>query len=54
MKEFLGQLLRGYAALAGYAVAVFLLIVLVLMGSGALTSERVSAGFEALRGRSRC
>lgn len=52
MKEFLGWLLRGYAALAGYAVAVFLLIVLVLMGSGALTSERVSAAFESLRGRS--
>jgi len=52
MKEFLGWLLRGYAALAGYAVAVFLLIVLVLMGSGALTSERLSASFEALRGRS--
>ena len=52
MKEFLGWLLKGYAALAGYAVAVFLLIVLVLMGSGALTSDRVSAAFEALRGRS--
>jgi len=52
MKEFLGWLLRGYAALAGYAVAVVLLIVLVLLGSGALTSERLSAAFEALRGRS--
>jgi hypothetical protein len=52
MKEFLGWLLKGYAALAGYALAVFLLIVAVLMGSGALTGERVGAAFEALRGRS--
>lgn len=52
MKEFLGWLLKIYAALAGYAVAVLLLIAAVLAGSGALTGERVSAGFEALRGRS--
>jgi hypothetical protein len=51
MKEFLVWLLKGYAALAGYAVAVLLLIVAVLAGSGALTGERLSAAFEALRGQ---
>jgi hypothetical protein len=51
MKEFLGWLLKGYAAIAGYAVAVFALIVLVLTGSGALTAERIHAAFQALRGR---
>src|SRR5579859_1494639 len=51
MKEFLGWLLKGYAALAGYAVAVLLVIVAFLWGSGALTVERLGAGFEALRGR---
>jgi len=51
MKEFLGWLLKVYAALAGYAVAVLLLIVAVLWGSGALTGERLGTAFEALRGR---
>jgi len=51
MKEFLGLLVKVYAALAGYAVAVLALILAVLAGSGALTGERVHAAFEALRGR---
>ncbi len=51
MKQLLGTLLKAYAALAGYAVAVMALILAVLAGSGALTGERVRAAFEALRGR---
>jgi len=52
MKEFLGWLLKAYAAAAGYAVAVLVLIAAVLMGSGAINADRVRASFEALRGRS--
>ena len=52
MKEFLGWLLKAYAAAAGYAVAVLVLIAAVLMGSGAINADRVRAAFEALRGRS--
>lgn len=51
MKELLSWLLKGYAAVAGYAVAVFLVVVAVLTGTGALTGARVDAAFEALRGR---
>jgi hypothetical protein len=51
MKELLGQFLKVYAALAGYAVAVLALILLVLAGSGALTAARVRAAFDALRGK---
>jgi hypothetical protein len=51
MKELLGWLLKGYAAIAGYAVAVLAVIVAVLAGSGTLTASRVQAAFDALRGR---
>jgi hypothetical protein len=51
MKELLVWLLKGYAAVAGYAVAVFLLVTAVLFGTGAVTGARVDAAFEALRGR---
>ena len=51
MKELLVWLLKGYAAIAGYAVAVFLLVTAVLFGTGAVTGARVDAAFEALRGR---
>lgn len=51
MKELLGWLLKAYAAAAGYAVAVLVLVVAVLLGSGAINTERVRAAFEALRGR---
>jgi hypothetical protein len=51
MKEFLGWLLKAYAALAGYAVAVLVVIIAVLLGSGAITADRVRAAFESLRGR---
>src|SRR5579862_2252099 len=51
MKEFLGWLLKAYLALAGYAVAVLLLIVAILWTSGSVTVERCGAAFEALRGR---
>jgi hypothetical protein len=50
MKEFLSGLLKAYAAVAGYAVAVLVLIVAVLAGTGSLTGERIRAAFEALRG----
>ncbi|MBV8881380.1 MAG: hypothetical protein JO332_15550 [Planctomycetaceae bacterium] len=51
MKQLLGWLLRGYAAIAGYAVAVFGLVALVLAATGAITGERLAAAFDALRGR---
>lgn len=50
MKEFLSGLLKAYAAVAGYAVAVVVLIVAVLAGTGSLTGERIRAAFETLRG----
>lgn len=51
MRQFLGWLLKIYAAIAGYAGAVLALILLVLLGSGTLTGERIRASFQALRGR---
>lgn len=51
MKEILRGLLKAYAAMAGYAVAVFLLIASVLFLSGAITGERLEAAFGALRGQ---
>jgi hypothetical protein len=51
MKELLKGLLKAYAALAGYAVAVLLLITAALFLTGAITGERLDAAFQALRGR---
>src|SRR5579862_1430178 len=51
MKEFLVWLLKAYAAISGYAVAVLGLVLLVLSGSGALTGDRIRAAFDALRGK---
>jgi hypothetical protein len=51
MKELLSGVLKAYAAAAGYAVAVFFLIVAVLLLTGAITGERLDAAFNALRGR---
>jgi hypothetical protein len=51
MKELLIRLLRGYAALAGYAVAVLMLITAILLSTGAINADRVNAAFDALRGR---
>ncbi len=50
MKTLLIGFLRAYAAVAGYAVAVFFLIVAVLLLTGAITGERLEVAFGALRG----
>ena len=49
MKDFLSWLLKVYAAVAGYAVALLALIVLVLVLQGAITGERVRAAVWTLR-----
>ncbi len=51
MREILIKLLKAYAAVAGYAVAVVVLIVLILLSTGSINGERVSAAFDALRGK---
>jgi hypothetical protein len=51
MKTMLVRLLRGYAAIAGYAVAVLGLIVAILVSTGSINGDRVNAAFDALRGR---
>ena len=52
MKNFIGWLLKAYAVTAAYAVAILAAVVLVLMGNGALTGERIRAAFQTLRGKS--
>src|SRR5690348_14112159 len=51
MKEMLIRLLRAYAALAGYAVAVLALIAAILLSTGAINGDRIGAAVDALRGR---
>ena len=51
MNPIMVRLLRGYAAVAGYAVAVLALIAAILLSTGAINGERVNAAFDALRGR---
>jgi hypothetical protein len=49
MKEFFKGLLKAYAILAAYAVALAAIIVAALFWKGAVTGERVQAAFQALR-----
>src|SRR5262245_29284333 len=51
MKNFIGWLLKAYAVVAAYALALAALVALVLIWNGALTGDRVRAAFETLRGR---
>ena len=51
MKNFILWLLKAYAVVAAYAVALLAVVVLVLIGNGALTGERIRAAFQTLRGR---
>jgi len=51
MKNFIVWLLKAYAVIAAYAVAILVAVVLVLMGNGALTGERVRTAFQTLRGK---
>ena len=51
MKNFVVWLLKAYAAVAAYAVALLAAVVLVLVFNGALTGDRVRAASQALRGR---
>lgn len=52
MKSFLVGLLKAYAVLAAWAVAILAMVVVVLFWRGALTGPRVEAALQALRGRS--
>lgn len=51
MKNFFAGLMKAYALLSAYAVALLLVLTVALFGSGALTGERVDAALRALRGR---
>jgi len=51
MKNFIVGLLKAYAVASAYAVAILAALVLVLMGNGALTGERIRAAFQTLRGK---
>ncbi len=51
MRELLIRVLKAYAVVAGYAVAVVALIAVILLSTGAINGERVNAAFDALRGR---
>ena len=49
MKDFFAGLLKAYAVVAAYAVALIALVIVVLVAQGALTGERVRAAFQTLR-----
>ena len=51
MKNFIVWLLKAYAVVAAYAVAILAAVVLVLIGNGSLTGERIREAVQALRGR---
>jgi hypothetical protein len=51
MKDFFKGLLKAYAILAAYALALAALVVAALFWRGAVTGERVQAAFQALRAR---
>ena len=51
MKNFILWLLKAYAVLAAYAVAILAAVVLVLLWNGALTRERIGAALQTLRGK---
>jgi hypothetical protein len=51
MKNFILGLLKAYAVLSAYAVALLAAVVLVLIGNGALTRERFQAALQTLRGK---
>ena len=50
MKNFIFGLLKIYAVLAAYAVAILAAVVLVLLWNGALTRDRIGAAVQTLRG----
>jgi hypothetical protein len=49
MGNFIGMLLKAYAALAGYAVALVAIVIAVLFGSGALSADRAREALAVLR-----
>src|SRR5262245_58569693 len=51
MKNFLAGLLKVYAVLAAWAVAILAIVLAVLFWRGALTGPRIDAAVQALRGR---
>ncbi len=51
MKNFILWLLKAYAVLAAYAVAILVAVVLVLIWNGALTRDRIEAAVQTLRGK---
>jgi hypothetical protein len=51
MRSFLGGLLRGYAVLAAYGLAVLAIAIAALFWNGALDRGRVREAFRVLRGR---
>jgi len=51
MRKFFGWLLKAYAFLAAYAVALVALIAATLFWTGAVTGERMKAAFQTLRAR---
>jgi hypothetical protein len=51
MKNFVVWLLKAYAVLAAYVVAILAGVVLVLIGNGSLTRDRIREAFQTLRGR---
>jgi DNA repair exonuclease SbcCD ATPase subunit len=50
MKYWIGGLLKAYAVIAAYALALIAVVVAILFASGALTGERVRDAARALRG----
>ena len=51
MKNFLHGLVKAYAILASWAVAVMLIVLGVLFWGGALSGPRLKLGYEAMRGK---
>jgi hypothetical protein len=51
MEGFFRGLLKAYALLAAYAVALFLIVVAALFWTGALPRDRMQAAWQTLRGR---
>ncbi len=49
MVNFFGMLVRAYAALSGYVVALLLILVVVLLGTHTLSPERVKEALAVLR-----
>src|SRR6185295_9953089 len=53
MRNFFAWLLKAYAVVAAFALALFVLIVVVLFWNGLLSRSRVDAAWQGLRGRSK-